>query len=134
MQLLRYLSLLLASVFLILHGFAHSLGVLGSWNLMTFDDLSRQPNFWLTSAGDELLFVLGFFWLLAAVSFIAAGIGMLRHSFWWPTAVAFALVISVPMTLLWHNDAFIGIVLNGLIMAAMALWYLLNVRQEGQFA
>jgi hypothetical protein len=119
---------------MILHGFAHTPGILGSWNLATFDDVTRQPNVLFTNAGDGLLYVLGFIWFAAAISFVIAGIGVLRQAVWWPMMTAVALVLSLGVTLLWHQDAFIGLVLNAILLAIMAGLYLLGQFERRRFA
>lgn len=134
MRFLRSLPWLIGGVLLILHGFAHTPATLGSWGLATFEDVSRQPNFLLTSAGDGMLIILGTVWLLAAISFVFAGVGILRQSYWWPMMTALALVLSVPMTMLWRDDAVIGLLLNGILLAFMAVWYLIGMREERKFA
>lgn len=134
MRFVRNLPWIISGLFLILHGFAHSPAILGSWNLVSLDDVTRQPNFLLTNAGDAMLYVLGTIWFLAALSFVIAGIGVLRQSAWWPMMMALALVLSVPMTMLWREDAFIGLIINGVLLAIMGSWYLLGIREERQFA
>jgi hypothetical protein len=119
---------------MILHGIAHSPAVLGSWKLASFEDVSFQPNVLFTSASDPLVYALGAVWFLAALSFIVAGIGVLRQAFWWPVVTAFALVLSVSMTLLWQQDAAIGLVLNGFLLVVLTAMYLLGQLEERQFA
>jgi hypothetical protein len=47
---------------------------------------------------------------------------------------AFALVVSLSMTMLWHQDAFIGLVLNAILLAIMAGLYLLGQFERRRFA
>jgi hypothetical protein len=107
-------------IFLILHGFAHLPGVLGSWNLGDFEDVSRQPNILLNHASDGVIYLLGALYLVAGVSFIAAGIGLLRRASWWLMALAVALPLSFLVTTLWWRDAMIGLVLNLIVLAVLA--------------
>jgi hypothetical protein len=134
MRLLRYIPWFLIGGLMILHGIAHSPAILGSWNLLSIDDVTRQPNVWLTNVSDGMLFILGAIWFAAALSFVIAGIGVLRQAAWWPMAAALALVLSIPMTLLWRHDAFIGLTLNAILLGVLAALYLVGVRQEGEFA
>lgn len=122
-------SILLGGM-MILHGIAHLPAVLGSWGIATFEDVSTQPNVWMTNAGDGALYLLGSIWLLAAMSFVAAGFGAIRRLTWWPVTAALAIVLSVPMTILWQNDAAIGLVLNAVLMAIMAGWFLAGSVRE----
>jgi hypothetical protein len=125
MRFLRNLPYIAVGLLMILHGFAHLPGVLGSWNLATFEDVSRQPNIILSNAGDTLIQVLGFFWLLALGAFIVAGIGVLRRAQWWAGATLIALAFSMPMTVLWIEDAVIGMVLNLAILLGILAWVLI---------
>jgi hypothetical protein len=134
MRLVYYLPWMLLGGLMSLHGVAHTPAVLGSWNLATFDDVSHQPNVLLTNAGDGLLMLLGGIWLLAALAFVVAGIGVLRQATWWPVATATAVVLSIPMTMLWREDAVVGLVLNALILGMMGVWFLTGTRRESQFA
>lgn len=122
-------SILLGGV-MALHGIAHLPAVLGSWGIATFEDVSVQPNVWLTDAGDGALFVLGAVWLLAAVSFVAAGFGAVRRLAWWPVMAALAIALSVPMTILWQEDAAIGLFLNAALIAILAGWFLAGSVRE----
>ena len=134
MRFLRFVPWFFTGVLMILHGIAHGPGVLGSWNLATFEGTTRQPDFLLTSASEVMLTILGAIWLVAAIAFVIAGIGVLRQAIWWPMATALALVFSVPVTLLWRDDAVLGLMLNGVLLAFMAVWFLLGAREEQQFA
>lgn len=100
------------ALLLILHGFAHLPGVLGSWKLKTFDDVSFQPNALLTDASDTTVFLLGVVWLMAAIGFLVAGVSMLVHYDWWPHIALRAVVTSLIPTTLWNEDARIGLMLN----------------------
>lgn len=134
MRFLNYLPTIAFGGLMILHGIAHSPAILGSWGLAAFEDVSYQPNVLLTNAGDGMMLLLGGIWLLAALSFVAAGIGVLRQTFWWPLAASIALVLSVAMTMLWQQDAAIGLLLNGLILAIIGAMYLAGKWQERRFA
>jgi hypothetical protein len=131
---LKFLPFIVIGGLMMLHGFAHLPGVLGSWELATFDDVSRQPNVLLTDAGDGLLFVLGAFWLLAAASFVVAGIGVLRQANWWPMAAAIAIVVSLPITLLWKDDAVAGLALNTVLLVTLFVWFMFTSIQERRIA
>jgi hypothetical protein len=134
MRLLHNLPWVLSGGLLALHGFAHTPAVLGSWGLATFEDVSFQPNVLFTDAGDGFVRVLGAIWLMAAVSFLVAGIGIIRQADWWPLATGVAVVLSVPMTILWREDAFVGLILNAVILGMMGVWFLIDLRTERQAA
>jgi hypothetical protein len=134
MRFLHHLPWIAFGGLMILHGFAHSPGIFGSWQLITVEDVSHQPNILLTNAGDVMMLFLGGIWFLAAISFVIAGIGVLRQSSWWPMATAVALVLSVTITLLWRQDAAIGLLLNAVILVIMGTMYLMGQWEERRFA
>jgi hypothetical protein len=113
----------LAGLLLIAHGLAHTPGILGSFDLATFDDASRQPNVLLTGAGDAMIRALGVVWALAALSFVVAGAGVLLRQAWHRTAVWAAVALSLPLTMLWYQDAIVGLVLNvSIAVVLLATW------------
>jgi hypothetical protein len=134
MRVLNYLPWSALGFLMILHGIAHTPAVLGSWGLMNFEDVSHQPNVLLTNAGDNVVMILGGIWLLAALSFVIAGIGVLHQSHWWPTAACTALVLSIAMTMLWRYDAHIGLLLNAIILGILAAMYLASQWHSRKFA
>ncbi len=110
------------ALLLILHGFAHLPGVLGAWKLKTFDDVSFQPNAIFTDASDTTVFLLGIVWFMAAIGFVVAGISVLVHYDWWPHIALRAVVTSLIPTILWNEDARIGLVLNiGLLIVVLGV-------------
>jgi hypothetical protein len=108
----RAVPVVLAGLLLIAHGLAHAPGILGSFDLATFEDASRQPNLLFTGAGDFLIQTLGVVWTLAALSFVVAGAGVLFRRAWSRTAAWVAVALSLPVTVLWYQDAIVGLVLN----------------------
>ena len=112
MRSVRAVPVILAGLLLIAHGLAHLPGILGSFDLATFEDASRQPNLLFTDAGDRAIQALGVVWTLAALSFVVAGAGMLFRRDWSRTAIWVALAFSLPVTVLWYQDAIVGLVLS----------------------
>lgn len=108
----RRVGLWLFGLFLFLHGFAHIPGILGAWRLKTYDDISHQPNSILPDASDTAIALLGIFWLVAAVSFVVTGAGIILRGDWWPPVASLATCSSLLMTILWHEDAIVGLVIN----------------------
>jgi len=100
------------ALLLIMHGFAHLPGVLGSWKVKSFEDVSYQPNAIFTDAGDTTVFLLGIVWFTAAIGFLVAGISLLVHFEWWPHIALGAMLTSLIPTILWNQDARIGLELN----------------------
>jgi hypothetical protein len=120
---MRYLTRagsLFLGVLMILHGIAHGPGVLGSWNLATFEDVSRQPNILLEHAGDGVIFLLGALYLLAGLGFVVAGAATLLRVAWWPRIATAAVLLSLVVTTLWWRDAIAGLVINMALLAVLA--------------
>jgi hypothetical protein len=115
MNLVRRIGRLAAGVLLMLHGIAHAPGALGSLKLATFDDVSFQPDL-LPGAGDGLVMLLGVIWVLAAAAFVVAGIGLILRWSRATVAVLGAIALSLPLTVLWYQDAVAGLILNGAIL------------------
>jgi hypothetical protein len=112
-----------AAIFLALHAIAHGPGILGAWKIAEIEDASFQPNVLLTGASDTLVAVLGAIWLVAAVAYLVAAYGLLRNARWWPGATLAAALVSLTMTILWAEDAVVGLVVNIAVLAALlGLW------------
>jgi hypothetical protein len=122
MRHIRLVPVFMIGALLILHGFAHFPAVLGSWEFATFEDVSYQPNVLFTDASDALVRVFGVVWAAAALSFVVAGYAIARRASWWPRATAAALALSLPMTMLWREDAIAGLVINAAVLAGLVVW------------
>lgn len=120
---MRYLTRaasLFFGVLMILHGIAHGPGVLGSWNLATVEDVSRQPNILLENAGDGVVSVLGALYLLAGLGFVVAGAAFLLRVGWWQRIATAAVLLSLVVTTLWWRDAIVGLAINVALLAVLA--------------
>ncbi|HEV2072190.1 MAG TPA: hypothetical protein VGR29_00995 [Thermomicrobiales bacterium] len=89
--------------------------------MTTFEDISHHPNILLEHADDGVVSPLGVLFLLAGLTFIGAGIGVLRRAPWWPPAVAAALSLSLVVTILWSKDAIAGLVINIAVLIVLGL-------------
>ena len=71
---------LAAAVFLVLHGFAHVLGFLGSWRLAELRDVPYTTLVvnGAIDVGDVGIRIVGLLWLAAAAGFVVAGIAVWR--------------------------------------------------------
>lgn len=112
---------IIAGVFLALHAFAHAPGILAAWKIIEYDDASFQPNVILTDASDTAVAILGAIWLVSAVAYLIAAFGLLWDQRWWPSATFVAGTISLVMTVLWMEDAVVGLVINVAVIGALAI-------------
>ena len=117
---LRSVPRLALGFFLVLHGLAHSPGVLGAWKLADFEDVSYQPNILLEDASDGVVALLGVVWLVAGAAFVLAGLGLLRRAVWWPRMTLFAAVVSLAVATLWREDAVVGLVIDIALLVLLA--------------
>jgi hypothetical protein len=119
----RSLPRLALGFFLVLHGLAHSPGVLGSWKLATFEEVSYRPNILLEDASEWVVALLGVVWLIAGAAFIIAGLGLLLRAVWWPRVATLAVVASLVVTTLWREDAVVGLVIDvGVLVLLVGLF------------
>ncbi|MCC6790992.1 MAG: hypothetical protein IT336_04860 [Thermomicrobiales bacterium] len=112
MERVRRVGFWLFGLALILHGFAHIPAILSAWQLKSYEDVSRQPNALIPNAGETAVALLGIIWFVAAAAFIVTGVGLLLHVDWWAPVASLATCSSLLMTILWHEDAIIGLVIN----------------------
>jgi hypothetical protein len=111
---------------LILHGIAHLGGFISSWtsNLAGFAD---HP--WLLSSTvtlrDPFGRVFGLVWLVAMVTLVSSGVGLITGQVWWPTIAMVGATLSLVVILPWWNTvppgAKIGVVFNVLVIIILLL-------------
>jgi hypothetical protein len=122
MTIMRHVARLALGAFFMLHGFAHSPGILGTWKLKTFEDVSYRPNVLLDNASNTTVSLLGIIWLFAALAFLYAGYEVIRGAQGWTHVMLFATVVSLAVSLLWYKDAIIGVVIDVGILVAYAAY------------
>ncbi len=118
---LQRVAVIAAGLVTVLHGIAHAPGALGSLELAAFEDVSYQPNAVFTDAGDGLMLVLGVLWAVAGALFVLAGIALALNRRQMLPVLALALAVSLPLTILWYQDAVVGLVLNVMLLAGLLL-------------
>jgi hypothetical protein len=108
-----------AALLMAAHGLVHLIGVFLYWRIaepgeLRYTDLSPEP-------GTVPALLVGAVWLAAAVLFVLAAASLLRRQrTWWWIALA-ATVVSLPVLVLAADVAPIGLILDGLILTALAL-------------
>lgn len=107
---------------LTVHGLIHAIGFAGAWGLAEIKGVSPVPtDIVAAQATDPIVRVLGLVWLLALAAFLVAAYLLLVDSpAWRPLALAAVLVSTVPVAL-WWQDAFLGTLVNTLVVAAVLL-------------
>lgn len=114
----RWLFVLL----LLAHGAIHLLGFLGPTGLADMEGIPREATFLLADfpVGSPVLLAFGALWLVPAVGFIGAAIGVLARQAWWPPLALASTIISTGLVLLWWNDALAGMVPNLVVLGVVA--------------
>jgi hypothetical protein len=108
-------------VVLLLHGLIHLMGVAVYWRLAELEGL-RYPAALLggaLAAPPAAVQALGGLWLAATVGFAAAAAGLLLGQAWWPALLVGTAGLSLALGALAWPDAWAGVVINALILAAM---------------
>jgi hypothetical protein len=117
------LKMLVAGV-LVGHGLIHLMGVTA---YMRFAELSELPykttlleGRW--DLGDGGMRVFGALWLPPAIGFVAAAIALLSGWSWWPPVLLAATVLSLALTVLDWQYAYMGVVVNVAILVVLWLY------------
>jgi hypothetical protein len=110
-----------AAVLLLLHGFAHLVGFVGTWRLSpTVPYKSTVLNGWF-DLGDSGARVFGLLWLLTALAFAITAVGAFARASWWmPLALAVTAFSSVLCVLAWP-EARMGLLLNVVLLVLLSL-------------
>jgi len=111
------------AVFLFLHGFAHQVGFLASWQVREFRDapldttvLSRRLD-----VGIAGMRALGIGWLLTGLAFELAAVAVWREWEGWPSYTAALAAVSLGLSALAWPKAWIGVFLNLAILVGLAV-------------
>lgn len=111
------------AAFFVLHGLVHLLGVTAYWRLGRVDGLAYKTTVgggrW--DLGDRGIRVYGGAFLLAALGFVIAGIGVASQATWWPPLVIGAALVSLAVTALDWETAHTGAILDVAILGAIGL-------------
>jgi hypothetical protein len=108
------------AVFLLVHGFAHLVGFLGTWRLSAQVPYKTTILGGRLDLGDRGIRVMGLLWLLAALAFGVAAAATIAHPGWW---LSFALLVSLGsllMCLTAWPEAKIGAGIDALLIPLLA--------------
>jgi hypothetical protein len=107
-------------VLLVLHGVIHLLGFLTSWDLIDVPGLSRTPTIFADDPPVGVLRDLGLLWLLGFVAFPVAGYAVIQGLHWWEGLTFLSAIVSFVATIFWIHEAWVGTLLNGMIIVLIA--------------
>jgi hypothetical protein len=111
------------AVFLFVHGFAHVVGFLTATGIVKDENTSPVPSLVLSDMDPNgwPLRLFGIVWLLTAVGFVIAGIGILQETDWALTALIVSTVVSTVLSLMWVKEAPFGIAANVVVIGALVI-------------
>jgi hypothetical protein len=105
------------------HGLIHIMGFAATWQLGQFSAVSRTPMVPSGLAGGSMaVLLLGVLWLVAALAFLAAAVGVTFRAAWWRGTAFGAALLSLLLCLAWWHDAWFGAVIDLAILAGLAVF------------
>jgi hypothetical protein len=111
------------ALLLVAHGIAHLPGFLVDWQLRSFPELPFRTTIFggVVDVGTTGIKVVGLSWLMVALTFVAAAVGVVMRAPWWQPVVYPTLAASVIMTLAGWPDARFGLLANAVIVILIAI-------------
>ena len=106
--------------FMVLHGFAHLVGFLGSWGLSKSIPYHTTVFNGRVDIGETGIRVIGVLWLLTALAFAATGITAFMNQRSWMMVAAIVAAVSLVLCAVELPAARIGLVINAFILVALA--------------
>ncbi|HFQ94378.1 MAG TPA: hypothetical protein ENK32_10235, partial [Anaerolineae bacterium] len=108
---------------IILHGLVHLLGFVAYWPLAELAELPYKTTllngrFPIGASGMRVYSVV---WLVTAVAFVMAAIGLLAKQSWWLPLLGTAVILSLIITALDWNQAWRGTIVSLLILVPLLL-------------
>jgi polyferredoxin len=116
----------LAALFFVLHGAAHGAGVAEIFG----SPPANESTFVTGLDPSSLVFrLLGAMWILALVLFLVAAFALATRRDWWKTATFVAAFVSLVLSLLWLQAAWVGVVVNAAILLGLLVVVLVERRR-----
>jgi len=110
------------AVLLLLHGFAHLVGFLNPWGLVSHSASGENPNQLLGGRvvlGIAASRVLSVVWLAMGFAFAAVAYGWWSRASWSLAAAIIILLASLVLTLIWWPTARIGAMINAIVLLGL---------------
>jgi hypothetical protein len=110
------------AVLMALHGVAHLVGFVGSWQLAGPESTIPYKTTVLAGKldlGGPGIRAMGVFWLLTAVAFWLAAAAALMNQPWWTLAALGVALFSLMLSIVALPDSRIGVAVNLVILAAL---------------
>lgn len=109
---------IIIGLFFVAHGVAHLVGFLSYWQITTFEDMPYKTTLLAGrfDAGETGIRVMGILWLIGALAFIAAGLGLIFLQPWWQSITLYATIYSLVLSILGLPDSRYGLIINIIIL------------------
>jgi uncharacterized membrane protein YphA (DoxX/SURF4 family) len=106
---------------LALHGIAHLVGFVGSWQLDSSGGIPYKTTVLAghVNVGDAGVRALGVLWLVTAIAFVVTAAGTALGMQWWAKAVAVVATLSLALTIVQWPEARVGLFVNVGILIAL---------------
>ena len=104
---------------MILHGMAHLAGFAGSWHLGADLPYKTTVLGGRVDLGDAGIRVAGVLWLVVALAFVVAGVGVALNYDWWLKATLYVVAASLGLTMIELPQAKLGLFVNLAILASV---------------
>ena len=110
-----------AGIILALHGLVHLMGWVAYWPLADIADLPYKTTLFngTWNLGDGGMRIFSVLWLIVALGFVAAAIGVLTRQPWTAQVLVSATLLSLVITGLDWGIAFLGTAIDGVVLAAL---------------
>jgi hypothetical protein len=119
--------IVIVAVVLAIHGLIHLMGATVYLRLGDVQGLAYKTTVLggRVDLGAGGIRVFGALWILPAIGFVAAALGLLQGWNWWSVALLAATLISTMLTVLDWNVAFMGAIVDFAILGV--LWFQLRM-------
>jgi hypothetical protein len=111
------------AIFVMLHGVAHVPGFIVPWRIATLKDMPYKTTLLSgrLDAGPIGIRIVGSLWLAAAIAFVLVGVAMIVGMQGWFVAAVVVTLVSLILSLLSLPEARVGVVVNVVILALLAM-------------
>lgn len=111
------------AVFLMLHGFAHSVGFIVFWRISEFEGIEYKTTILngKVDIADTGIRIFGIIWLLLTLVYILNGIAVIMNLPLWESMALYVSVTSLVFCIIGWPDSKIGVIVNVLILIFLFL-------------
>lgn len=122
----------IAAALVILHGLVHLMGFLAYWPLREVADLPYKTTLLggRLDVGPAGMRLFSVFWLVAAVGFVIAAVGLVAGKEWWLPLMAVAVLLSLVICILDWQNAFRGAIIDLVILVPLLLAWGLRIQPQ----